>query len=46
MVGDTVNRAAAWYYPDTKPRADEVRGPFWHGVRVELVASAKGVTER
>jgi uncharacterized protein (DUF427 family) len=36
-VGDDVNRAAAWYYPETKPRADDIRGriAFWKGVQVE-----------
>ena len=36
-VGDDVNRAAAWYYPETKPRADDIRGriAFWHGIQVE-----------
>ena len=36
-VGDGVNREAAWYYPTTKPRADEIRGriAFWRGVNVE-----------
>jgi uncharacterized protein (DUF427 family) len=36
-VGDDVNREAAWYYPETKPRADEIRGriAFWHGVEIE-----------
>lgn len=35
---DDVNRAAAWYYPETKPRADEIRGriAFWNGVQVEV----------
>jgi len=30
------NRDAAWYYPDPKPAASEVRGriAFWRGVRV------------
>lgn len=32
-----VNRDAAWYYPDPKPAAAEIRGylAFWRGVRVE-----------
>jgi uncharacterized protein (DUF427 family) len=36
-VGDDVNREAAWYYPETKPRADSIRGrvAFWNGVTVE-----------
>lgn len=36
VVGDAVNANAAWYYPETKPEADHVRGrvAFWHGVQV------------
>ncbi len=31
------NPAAAWYYPEPKPAAKEIRGrvAFWKGVRVE-----------
>lgn len=34
VVDGKVNRAAAWYYPDTRPAADAVAGrvAFWHGV--------------
>lgn len=37
VVGDEVNRDAAWYYPETKEAANHVRGyvAFWHGVSVE-----------
>jgi uncharacterized protein (DUF427 family) len=37
VVGDQVNPGAAWYYPDPKPAAEEIRGriAFWKGVRVE-----------
>lgn len=37
VVGDAVNRDAAWIYRDPKPAAADVRGriAFWHGVRVE-----------
>lgn len=37
VVGDAINANAAWYYPETKPEADNVRGrvAFWHGVQVE-----------
>lgn len=33
--GDT-NADAAWYYPETKPEADPIRGrvAFWKGVQV------------
>lgn len=37
VVGDRVNRNAAWYYPEPSPAAAEILGrvAFWHGVRVE-----------
>jgi uncharacterized protein (DUF427 family) len=37
VVGDEVNTDAAWYYPDPKPAANEIKGrvAFWKGVRVE-----------
>ena len=33
--GDT-NRGAAWYYPDPKPAASDIKGyvAFWRGVQV------------
>ncbi len=36
VVGDDVNRDAAWYYPDPKPAAKEISGhiAFWRGVNV------------
>lgn len=36
VVGSKVNRDAAWYYPDPKPAAEEIRGrvAFWRGVTV------------
>ena len=35
-VGDDVNRDAAWYYPEPKAAASEIRGyvAFWRGVSV------------
>ena len=41
VVGDEVNRDAAWYYPDPTPAADRIKGrvAFWHRVRVEQVAA-------
>lgn len=41
VVGDNVNRDAAWYYPDPSKLAEVVRGrvAFWHGVKVEAVAA-------
>lgn len=37
VVGDAVNAAAAWYYPDPKPAAARIRNhiAFWNGVTVE-----------
>jgi uncharacterized protein (DUF427 family) len=37
VVGDSVNRDAAWYYPDPSPAAAQIKGrvAFWHGVKVE-----------
>lgn len=37
LVGDQVNPAAAWYYPDPKPAAEQIKDHvgFWKGVAVE-----------
>ena len=37
VVNGEVNKDAAWYYPDTKPAAANVKGyiAFWRGVKVE-----------
>ncbi len=37
VVDGQRNADAAWYYPDPKPAADEIRGyvAFWRGVQVE-----------
>ena len=37
VVDGQVNKDAAWYYPDTKPAACNIRGyiAFWRGVTVE-----------
>ena len=37
VVGDEINKDAAWYYPDTKPKAANIKGyiAFWRGVKVE-----------
>lgn len=37
VVGDAVNRDAAWIYRDPKPAAANIRGfiAFWRGVTVE-----------
>lgn len=37
VVGDQVNRDAAWYYPAPKDAAAQIVGyvAFWHGVKVE-----------
>jgi uncharacterized protein (DUF427 family) len=36
VVGDQVNRDAAWYYAEPKPAATEIKDriAFWHGVKV------------
>jgi len=36
-VNGEVNKDAAWYYPDPKPAAHEIKNyvAFWHGVKVE-----------
>ena len=40
VVGDKVNRDAAWYYPNPSAAADRIKGrvAFWHGVKIEPVA--------
>jgi uncharacterized protein (DUF427 family) len=37
VVGDDVNRDAAWYYPEPKSAASSIAGwvAFWRGVTVE-----------
>ncbi len=37
VVGDAVNPAAAWFYPEPKPAAAAIRGrvAFWKGVQVD-----------
>ncbi len=37
VVGDAVNPAAAWYYPEPKAAAAAIRGrvAFWKGVQVD-----------
>ena len=36
VVGEQVNKDAAWYYPDPKPAAAEIKDriAFWKGVEV------------
>ena len=36
VVGDDVNDQAAWYYPDPKPKAAQLKGyvAFWKGINV------------
>jgi len=38
VVNGQENKDAAWYYPDPKPAAANIRGyvAFWKGVKVEL----------
>ncbi len=37
VVDGQENKDAAWYYPDPKPAAKEIKGyiAFWRGVKVE-----------
>ena len=37
VVDGEVNKDAAWFYPDPKPAAIEIKDhvAFWHGVKVE-----------
>jgi uncharacterized protein (DUF427 family) len=37
VVDGETNKDAAWYYPDAKPAAQEIKDylAFWHGVKVE-----------
>jgi uncharacterized protein (DUF427 family) len=37
VVNGKVNRDAAWYYPEPKQAASQIKNyvAFWHGVRVE-----------
>lgn len=37
VVDGEVNKDAAWYYPETKPAANNVKGyvAFWRGVEVK-----------
>ena len=37
VAGGEVNRDAAWYYPEPKDAAEEIKGrvAFWKGVKVE-----------
>lgn len=36
VVEGNTNKDAAWYYPDAKPAAHEIKNyiAFWHGVKV------------
>jgi len=37
VVGDNINEGGAWYYPDPKPEAKNIKDyvAFWRGVKVE-----------
>lgn len=37
VVNGNVNRGAAWYYPDPKPAAEDIKDyvAFWRGVKVK-----------
>lgn len=36
-IGDEQNKDAAWYYPEPKAKAENIKGyvAFWRGVKVE-----------
>ena len=36
VVGDLINEQAAWYYPDPKPKAAQIKNfvAFWKGVGI------------
>lgn len=36
-IGDAQNKDAAWYYPEPKAKAENIKGyvAFWRGVKVE-----------
>jgi uncharacterized protein (DUF427 family) len=40
VVNGETNKDAAWYYPETKPEANNIKGyvAFWRGVKVEKEA--------
>ncbi len=40
VVGDQVNRDAAWYYAEPRSAASEIKDriAFWHGVKVQAAA--------
>jgi len=42
VVGDKVNRDAAWYYLNPSPAAESIKGrvAFWHGIKVEALAGS------
>ena len=37
VVNGQINKDAAWYYPDPKPAASNIKGyiAFWKGVKIE-----------
>jgi uncharacterized protein (DUF427 family) len=39
VVGESVNKDAAWYYPDPSSAAAPIKGrvAFWRGVKVEAI---------
>jgi len=36
VVGDEINQDAAWFYPETKEKANPIKGmvAFWRGVQI------------
>jgi uncharacterized protein (DUF427 family) len=37
VIGEEINKDAAWYYPEVKEAAENIKGrvAFWKGVKVE-----------
>lgn len=48
VVDGQANQNAAWFYPDPKAAAKEIRGrvAFWHGVKVSGGRQGQGVFAR
>jgi len=48
VVGDAVNRAAAWYYPQPSEAAREITNhvAFWRGVRIETTGDEPAARRR
>jgi uncharacterized protein (DUF427 family) len=47
VVDGKANTDAAWFYPEPRPAAEQIRNriAFWHGVKVQQVATEAGSEE-